>query len=71
MLIFARFEFDSAIYCNFSFVLSFIYLLIVIRGSFTFGRLFAFIFAHSQWAFYDASGKTKHIMKEAERTITN
>jgi hypothetical protein len=44
MLISARFEFDSVIYCNFCFFGGF-YLSMLICGSFPLGRLFYFIFA--------------------------
>ena len=42
MLISARFEFELVIYCNFSW--GFIYLSMLICGSFTLGRLFHIIF---------------------------
>ena len=42
MLNSAHFEFDSVIHCNFCSFLGFIYLLMLICGSFTLGRLFYF-----------------------------
>jgi hypothetical protein len=45
MLVSARFEFESVVYCNLYSFLSFIYLLMVTFGSFALGRLFNFISA--------------------------
>jgi hypothetical protein len=46
ILVSAYFEFNMIIYFNFYFVLGFIYLLMVICGSFELEKLFDFISAH-------------------------
>ena len=61
MLIYARFEFDSAIYCNFCSFGGFIYLLIVIWGSWRFFVLLLFIFGFIE--LFTFFGKTCFVEK--------
>ena len=46
ILVSARFDFDLVIYCSFLLVLGYLYLMMVIRGSFTLEKLVDFISAH-------------------------